>query len=105
MGTSQTYHSLFREIRQLYPQERITRVRTLTWLMVGMLRARSVHLNHIANHMLGQALRASKEQRLRYCQKLWIATSEMASTGTLTTAPDGKSGRIRVLPSGNLTPA
>jgi predicted HTH domain antitoxin len=41
----------------------------------------------------------------RYCQKLWIATSEMASTGTLTTAPDGKSGRIRVLPSGNLTPA
>jgi hypothetical protein len=65
MGTSQTYHRLFREIRQLYPQERITRVRTLTWLMVGMLRARSVHLNHIANHMLGQALRASKEQRLR----------------------------------------
>lgn len=65
MGTSQTYHSLFREIRQLYPQERITRVRTLTWLMVGMLWARSVHLNHIANHMLGQAHRASKEQRLR----------------------------------------
>lgn len=54
MGTSQTYHSLFREIRQLYPQEGITRVRTLTWLMVGMRWARSVHLNHIANHMLGQ---------------------------------------------------
>ena len=65
MGTSQTYHSLFRQIRQLRPEERITRLRTLTWLMVGILWARSVHLSRIANHMLGPAQRTSKEQRLR----------------------------------------
>jgi hypothetical protein len=65
MGTSQTYHSLFRQIRQLHPEERVTRVRTLSWLMVGMLWARSVHLSRIANHLFGQAQKTSKEQRLR----------------------------------------
>ena len=43
--------------------------------------------------------------RWRYCQMLWIANSWVASIGRLTIESDGKSGRMRVLPSGNLTPA
>lgn len=42
---------------------------------------------------------------LRYCQKLWMTTSEVASTGRLTTESERKSGRMRVWPLGNLTPA
>ncbi len=41
----------------------------------------------------------------RYCQMLWIAGSRVASIGRLTTELDGKSGKMRVLPSGNFTPA
>lgn len=102
MGTSQTYHSLFRQIRQLRPEERITRLRTLTWLMVGILRARSVHLSRIANHMLGQAQRTSKEQRLRRWLKnravrvhRWY---EPVARSLLTAA--AKQGTIRLLADG-----
>lgn len=41
----------------------------------------------------------------RYCQMLWIAGSRAASTCRLTTESDGKFGKMRVSPSGNLTPA
>lgn len=102
MGTSQRYHSLFRQIRQVWPKERITRVRTLTWFMVGILWAHSVHLSHIANHMFGQAQRSSKEQRLRRWLKnpavrvhRWYAPvarsllAEAARHGTIRLLADG----------------
>jgi hypothetical protein len=41
----------------------------------------------------------------RYCQMLWIASSRVASIGRLTTELDGRSGKMRVWPSGNFTPA
>ncbi len=65
MSTSQLYHSLMKQIRQLHGRERITRLRTLTWMITGIFLARSVHLSRIANHILGAAQRESKTQRLR----------------------------------------
>lgn len=102
MGTSQTYHSLFHQIRQLRPEERVTRLRTLTWLMVGILWARSVHLSRIANHMLGQAQRTSKVQ----CLRRWLKNRavrvrswyEPVARSLLTAA--AKQGTIRLLADG-----
>lgn len=65
MGTSHTYHTVLEQVRQMYPQERITRLRTLAWFMTGIFLARAVHLSRIANHILGPAQRSSKTQRLR----------------------------------------
>jgi hypothetical protein len=52
--------------------------------------------------LLDEAKSVAKE---RYCQMLWIAGSRAASTCRLTTESDGKFGKMRVSPSGNLTPA
>ena len=48
MSANRLYHTWFERIRQLRPDERITRLRNLTWLMVGIYQSRSVHLSDIA---------------------------------------------------------
>jgi hypothetical protein len=45
MSINQLYSNLFKRIRQLRPQERITRVRNLAWLMTGIFDSRSVHFH------------------------------------------------------------
>ncbi len=39
MSINQLYSNLSKRIRQLRPQERITRVRNMAWLMTGILMA------------------------------------------------------------------
>ena len=55
MTIVQTYLTFFKKMMQLQPGERITRIRTMTWFMTGMLESRSVHLSHIANKIPGKA--------------------------------------------------
>jgi hypothetical protein len=43
MRINQLYHNWMTQISQLRPNERITRVRNLVWLMVGIFESKSVH--------------------------------------------------------------
>jgi len=48
MSAPELYHTWFRKIRKLWPTERVTRLRNLTWMLVGMYQSRSVHLQEMA---------------------------------------------------------
>ena len=54
MSANHLYHTWFERIRQLRPDERITRLRNLVWLMVGIYESRSVHLSDIASKIPSQ---------------------------------------------------
>jgi hypothetical protein len=58
------YHTWLGRVRQLWPDERITRLRMLVWLMVGIYQSRSVHLSKIAGKMPGPAKLLSAVRRL-----------------------------------------
>lgn len=64
MSANRLYHTWFERIRQLRPDERITRLRNLTWLMVGIYQSRSVHLSSIASKIPGRAKELSIARRL-----------------------------------------
>jgi hypothetical protein len=64
MSTNRLYHSWFERIRQLYPYERITRLRNLVWLMLGIFQSKSVHLSKIASKIPGWATQPSLTRRL-----------------------------------------
>lgn len=64
MPINRLYHSWLRQITQLYPGERITRLRNLVWLMVGIYHSKSVHLSKIALKIPGDAKTQSSVQRL-----------------------------------------
>ena len=52
MQNSLRLHStLMFQLRKCLPEERITRLRNLAWLMTGLFLARSVHLSHIARKL------------------------------------------------------
>jgi len=48
MSTNRLYHTWIERIRQLLPDERITRLRNFAWLIVGIYQSKSVHLSDIA---------------------------------------------------------
>jgi len=60
----QTYHTFQKQIRQILPVNHISRIRNLAWLMTGIYTSRSVHLSHIASHMLGRTKRRSRTRRI-----------------------------------------
>ncbi len=64
MSINQVYDRCVSGLRQLRPQERITRRRNLAWLMVGILMSRSVHLSRIALKIPGAAKEVSTVRRL-----------------------------------------
>ena len=64
MSANRLYHTWFERIRQLRPDERITRLRNLVWLMVGIYQSRSVHLSDIASKIPGRAKELSIARRL-----------------------------------------
>ena len=64
MSTNRLYHSWFERIRQLCPHERITRLRNLVWLMLGIFQSKSVHLSKIASKIPGWATQPSLTRRL-----------------------------------------
>jgi hypothetical protein len=59
------YDQHLRRLRQLMPQERITRVRNLALLVSGLIQSGSVHLSHIARQWPTAAKLPSLENRLR----------------------------------------
>jgi hypothetical protein len=64
MSTNQLYHTWFDRIEQLRPGERVTRLRNLAWLLVGICRSRSVHLSKVALKIPGDANTLSITRRL-----------------------------------------
>ena len=48
MSAHRLYHTWFCHVRKLLPDERITRVRNLVWMIVGLYLSQSVHLSRIA---------------------------------------------------------
>lgn len=64
MPINQLYHTWFERIAQLRPGERITRLRNLAWLIVGIFQSRSVHLSKIAAKIPGSAKQLSIVRRL-----------------------------------------
>ena len=64
MSINQVYHTWIKRIGELYPQERITRLRNLAWLITGIAQSRSVHLSKIANKIPGQATATSIVRRI-----------------------------------------
>ena len=67
MGTilvNQLYDTWVNRILQLRPNERITRVQNMAWLIVGIYYSKSVHLSKIANQIPGSALLSSATRRI-----------------------------------------
>jgi hypothetical protein len=64
MSINHLYHSWVEQLVQLRPKERITRIRNLAWLVIGIYQSRSVHLSAIAQEIPSQAKLLSVVQRL-----------------------------------------
>jgi len=64
LSTNQLYHTWMKKIMQLYPNERITRLRNLAWLIVGIFQSKSVHLSKVASKIPGEAVLNSITRRL-----------------------------------------
>ena len=64
MSVNTLYHTWVERIKQLHPQERITRIRNMAWLISGIFGSGSVHLSKVANKISGQASLSSQVQRL-----------------------------------------
>lgn len=64
MSINRLYPTWFQRFRQLRPDERLTRIRTFVWLMVGMYRSRSVQLSQVASEIPGRAVLVSTARRL-----------------------------------------
>lgn len=63
MSINQLYHTWLGRIEQLWPKMRITQIRNLAWLLTGIYRSRSVHLNNIAGQIPGRAKLVSLTRR------------------------------------------
>jgi hypothetical protein len=59
------YSTICKRMRQLLPQQRITRLRNLALLMIGLVLARSVHLDHVSNRLPLPGKLPSLSNRLR----------------------------------------
>ena len=64
MSTNRLYHTWLQRVRQLRPDERITRLRNFAWLVTGIYQSRSVHLSKIAGKVPGSAKLVSATRRL-----------------------------------------
>ncbi len=64
MSVNHLYHKWFRELRQLWPEERLTRVRLLAWCLAGIYVSRSVQLHRIALKIPSSAQLTSVTRRL-----------------------------------------
>jgi hypothetical protein len=64
MPITKLYHTWMNKILQLLPQERITRVQNLAWLLAGIYQSKSVHLSKVASKIPGKALLVSMTRRL-----------------------------------------
>jgi len=64
MPINQLYHTWIQKIKQLQPEHRITQIRNLTWLIIGIYLSRSVSMSRIACKIPGEAKLTSVTRRL-----------------------------------------
>ena len=64
MSINHLYHTWFNQVQQLRPGERVTRLRNLAWLLVGICSSKSVHLSKVALKIPGAANSLSITRRL-----------------------------------------
>lgn len=64
MSINQVYHSCLQQLRQLYPSQRISRLRSFATLMNGIFQAKSVQVPKIANEIPARAKERSITRRL-----------------------------------------
>lgn len=64
MPTNPLYDTVIRKLRQLRPNERVTRLKNLAWMMTGIFLSKSVHLSRIATKISSEAVQMSIVQRL-----------------------------------------
>jgi hypothetical protein len=64
MSITQIYHIVKQAMRQLRPDERITRLRVSVWMIVGIYLSKAVQLRKIASKIPGAATTNSKIRRL-----------------------------------------
>ena len=64
MSINHLYRTWYKQIEQLRPAERVTRLRNLAWLLVGICRSKSVHLSQVALKIPGDANTLSITRRL-----------------------------------------
>lgn len=77
MSINQLYHTWLHRISQLRPGERITRLRNLAWLIVGIYQSKSVHLSQVALKIPGDVRVLSIVQRLsRFLQNPAVRVRE-----------------------------
>lgn len=64
MAIAQLHHTLSERVKVLLPDERVTRVRTLVWLLCGLVNSGSVHLAAIGGYIPGTSTQLSKVRKL-----------------------------------------
>ena len=64
MTINQPYDTWFKRIRQLRPNERVTRVRNMAQLLHGIFERKSVHLSQVATKIISNATLPSVTRRL-----------------------------------------
>ena len=65
MPIPELYHTCRKMLRNLRPDERVTRIRNFSWLLSGLYESRSVHLSKIAEKIPGAAYLPSLTRRIR----------------------------------------
>lgn len=65
MPIPELYHTCQQMLRRLRPDERKTRIRNFSWLLVGLYKSRSVHLSKVAEKIPGAACLPSLTRRIR----------------------------------------
>ena len=65
MSACHLYDTWFKRIRELLPTERVTRVRNVAWMIVGLFQGQSVHLSCIAQKLPFKAKLTSITDRFR----------------------------------------
>jgi len=65
MPIPELYHTCHKMLRNLRPDERKTRIRNFSWLLVGLYESRSVHLSKVAEKIPGAACLPSLTRRIR----------------------------------------
>ena len=65
MQSPHLYNKWYRRFEQLHPAERVTRLRLFTWVLIGILKSKSVHLyRKSALEIPGEAKLVSTTRRL-----------------------------------------
>jgi len=64
MPTNNLYHTWFQRIQELRPGQRITQIRSIVWLIIGIYQSCSACLSRIAGKIPGPAKLLSMTRRM-----------------------------------------